>query len=326
MYNAAATLGEALASLTQQTFSDYDIVVFDDGSEDGTREAARRAAEQDRRIRLVTSRRVGLVQALNRAIALSDAELIARMDADDISHPQRLADQIALLDAKPELALVSCLVKAFPGSAVQEGMERYVAWLNSLVEPEEIAGDMFVESPLCHPSVVMRRRAFDAAGGYVDDGRPEDYGLWLRFYERRLKMEKVRKVRFYWRESGTRLTRTDRRYEAGRFLELKLHTLVNGPLRAHRKVVILGAGRHGRMWSRKLAETGIEVMAFVDVDSGKQGRTVHGAPVLGPGELKQSPPDAFLLAAVGTPDARGQIRAFLGGIGKTEPADFVCVA
>ena len=301
-------------------------MVFDDGSDDNTGEVVERAREENARIRLVTSPRVGLVRALNQAIAHSHGELIARMDGDDTCHPERLAEQIALLDARPELALASCLVKAFPSRVVQGGMARYVAWLNSLVEPREIAGDMFVESPLCHPSVVMRRRAFDAAGGYVDDGRPEDYGLWLRFYERRLRMAKVPKVLFYWRESGGRLTRTDSRYEAGRFFELKLQTLVNGPLRSHRRVIILGAGRHGRMWRRNLAELGIQVAAFVDVDSRKQGRTVHGVPVLGPRELADHAHAAFLLAAVAAPDARSRIRAFLAELGKTEPENFVCVA
>ncbi len=269
---------------------------------------------------------MGLVSALNQAIEASESELIARMDGDDISHPRRLAEQVERLDADPELALVSCLVKAFPDTAVQEGMGRYVAWLNSLVEPEQLARDMFVESPLCHPSVVMRRSAYDMAGGYVDDGRPEDYGLWLRFHQKNLKMAKVSQVRFFWRESAKRLTRTDSRYDLERFFELKLEHLLKGPLCDRREVVILGTGRTGRMWSRGLADNGIRVTAFVDVDPNKQGKTVHGAPVLGPKDLAANAPRGLLLAAVGTPNARDQIRGFVGKLGKTEPRDLICVA
>jgi glycosyltransferase involved in cell wall biosynthesis len=317
---------EALDSLTQQTFTDCDILVFDDGSQDDTRYVIEKAAEKDRRIRLVGSQRIGLVSALNQTIAASESDLIARMDGDDISHPKRLAEQVELLDSAPELALVSCLIKAFPQGRVQGGMDRYVAWLNSLVEPDELARDMFVESPLCHPSVVMRRRSFDMVGGYVDDGKPEDYGLWLRFYEKHLKMAKVKQVRFFWRESKKRLTRTDRRYGSERFFQLKLRHLLKGPLRGRREVVILGAGRTGKMWSRALAKEGMEVTAFVDVDPTKRGKTVHGAPVMGPEDLASNVPPGFLLAAVGTPHARGHIRNFLGGLRLGEPGDFICLA
>jgi hypothetical protein len=248
------------------------------------------------------------------------------MDGDDVSHPQRLAEQIALLDAKPELALVSCLIKAFPHGRVQGGMDRYVTWLNRLVEPDEIKRDLFVESPLCHPSVVMRRRAFDQAGGYVDDGRPEDYGLWLRFHANNLKMAKVRAIRFFWRESEGRLTRTDSRYETSRFFQLKLEHLLKGPLRGRQQVVILGTGRTGRMWSRGLAAEGIAVSAFVDVDPNKKGKTVHGVPVLGPEDLARDIPPGFFLAAVGTPHARDRIRDFLRELGIAETEKFICVA
>ncbi len=316
----------ALDSLTQQTFADCDILVFDDGSEDDTRTIIEQAAEKDSRIRLVGSRRVGLVAALNQTIAASDSDFIARMDGDDVSHPQRLAEQVALLDATPELALVSCLVKAFPHHRVQGGMDRYVTWLNSLVEPDEIKRDLFVESPLCHPSVVMRRRAFEQAGGYVDDGRPEDYGLWLRFHANNLKMAKVRAIRFFWRESESRLTRTDSRYETLRFFQLKLEHLLKGPLRGRQQVVILGAGRTGRMWSRALAAEGIAVSAFIDVDPNKKGKTVHGVPVLGPEDLARDILPGFYLAAVGTPHARDRIRDFLGQLGIAETEKFICVA
>ncbi|MCP4676620.1 MAG: glycosyltransferase [Deltaproteobacteria bacterium] len=324
--NASDTLPDALASLYKQTFTDFDILVFNDGSTDGTAAALAEATDRDRRVRVVGSERVGLVPALRRLIDRSDSELIARMDADDVCHPERLAEQVALLDTRPGIQLASALIHCFPDELVRGGMRRYETWLNSLVEPEEIARDIFVESPICHPSVTMRREAYEATGGYVDDGNPEDYGLWLRFFERGFEMAKVPRVLLEWRESAKRLTRIDERYEPRRFIALKIKHLFLGPLRDRHAISIWGAGQTGRMWGRVLKEAGIEVAAFVDIDPNKIGGTVQNAPVLSPDDLREGIPEGFLLAAVGAAGARDLIRAFLADLDLRDPRDFLFVA
>ncbi len=315
-----------MVSLSAQTFADHEILVFDDGSTDNSLDRVEEAARHDQRVRLVGSERVGLVAALERAIACSDAEFIARMDADDESHPERLTDQVILLDARPELALASCLIRCFPDYVVEGGMRRYENWLNGLVRPTEIARDIFVESPLCHPSVTMRRAAYETAGGYIDDGNPEDYGLWLRFHAHELAMAKVPEVRFYWREHSNRLTRTDERYSPARFIATKSQHLLAGPLRDKTSVAVWGAGQNGRTWSRALRQAGIDVIAFIDVDRDKIGHTMHGAPIVSHEDLRRGIPGDFLLAAVGAPGARARIRSFLNELGLREPEHFICVA
>ncbi len=310
----------------EQTFTDFDILVFDDGSTDGTPAVLAQATDLDRRVRVVGSERVGLVSALRRLTEESDSELVARMDADDVCHPERLAEQVMLLDAQPGIQLASSLVHCFPDDLVKGGMRRYETWLNSLVEPREIARDIFVESPICHPSVTMRREAYEKAGGYVDDGNPEDYGLWLRFLERGFEMAKVPRVLLEWRESEDRLTRVDERYEPKRFVALKIRHLVQGPLRERRAITVWGAGQTGRMWSRVLKEAGIQVSAFVDIDPKKIGGTIHDAPVLSPDDLREGIPTGFLLAAVGAAGARDLIRAFLADLDLYDPVDFLFVA
>ncbi|MCP4602881.1 MAG: glycosyltransferase [Proteobacteria bacterium] len=319
-------MAKALGSLIEQTFTDWEALVYDDGSTDNTPAVLQEAVSRDQRIRVIGSKRVGLVSALRYAIADSDAELLARMDADDVCHPERLADQVALLDTRPDLMLASSLIRCFPDDDVKSGMRHYEAWLNSLIEPKEIIGDILVESPLCHPSVTMRREAYEEAGGYIDDGNPEDYGLWLRFCENGFEMAKVPRVLMYWRESPGRLTRTDVRYAPQRFFELKMHYLLEGLLKNRDTVTILGAGQTGRMWSRALEEAGIETTAFVDIDPKKTGRTLGSAPVLTPSDLRRNCPSDFILSAVGTPGARSQIRTFLADLGLRDQKDFICVA
>jgi hypothetical protein len=266
------------------------------------------------------------VEALKRAIRASEAPLLARMDGDDISHPERLGRQVALLDRSPGLAAVSCLVHHVPRDRVRGGMARYEAWLNGLVTPEAIARDLFVESPLCHPSVVMRREAYERVDGYLDDGLPEDYGLWLQLAEAGFSFAKVAEVLFYWREGDRRFSRTDPRYGPDRFLALKLRHLTRGYLKGGGPVAIWGAGKIGRQLSRALGRAAIEVAAFVDIDPHKIGHRVHGAPVIPPPRQMRDTGAGVILVAVGTGRARVGIRLYLTGIGLEELRDFVCVA
>jgi len=267
-----------------------------------------------------------LVGALRAAIGASDAELLARMDADDRCHPDRLAKQLEMLDARPELAAVGSAVRCFPAELVAAGMRRYEEWLNSLLTPEQIAGDIFVESPMCHPSVTMRRTAYEAVGGYLDDGCPEDYHLWLRFHAHQLPMAKSPRVLLEWRESADRLTRVDPRYDHDRFFELKERYLLAGPLAERSRITIWGAGRNGRAWGRRLEARGRAIGAYVDVDRRKIGRAIRGVPIIAPEELEPCGSAQYLVAAVGTTGARPRIREFLHQRGLREPDHFVCVA
>lgn len=323
--NAERTLAVALNSLIAQRFDDFEILVYDDGSTDRSSRILSRFTRVDKRLKILGNERVGLVEALRRLAAGSNADLLARMDADDFSYPQRLAEQVSLLDSRPEIQLVGSLVHCFPTRLVTAGMRRYEQWLNDLVEPEEVARDIYVESPLCHPSVVMRKQAYSEAGGYLDDGCPEDYGLWLRFHDCGFQMAKVNQVLLNWREGDTRLTRVDSRYDLERFCELKLKHLKKGPLLGRTKVAICGAGKTGRRWSIELRKHNIEVAAFIDINPDKWGGRLHGVPVLRPTSLEKGIPAEVLLVAVAKHRIREQIRGYLVGLGYLETRDFICI-
>lgn len=162
--------------------ADFEVVVVDDGSTDSTPHILDSIAARDPRVRVIHTDRHGIIDALNTGIAECRGELIARMDADDISHPRRLAMQVALMDEHPEVSVCGTLVRMFPRWQLLGGLVRYEQWLNSLVTHEQIVRDIFVESPLAHPSVMMRRDELVAIGGYEEHGWPEDYDLWLRYF------------------------------------------------------------------------------------------------------------------------------------------------
>jgi len=328
-YNAQSTVDNAVRSITEQTLSNFELIAVDDGSTDNTPHRLRDWTSRDPRVRVLSLSHAGIIEALNAGIEACRTELIARMDTDDRAHPERLARQVDYLTEHPEIAVVSSYVEAFPRTKVQEGFRRYVEWLNSLDTPELIARDIFVESPLAHPSALIRADWLKRVGGYQEHGWPEDYDLWLRMHIAGAQFGKVDEVLLEWREHPDRLTRTDSRYSVENFLRAKAHYLCQGPLSNREAVVIWGAGQMGRRISKHLERCGAPLVAFVDIDPKKIGNVKRGLPITSaddlPKLLKQYQ-DPVVLAAVGSRGARELIRGRLDEMGLNETQDYWAVA
>jgi len=328
-YNAAATLNEALDSLSGQSLCDYELVAVDDGSSDGTLEILQQRARVDARICLLARSHQGIIAALNAGLEACRVEHVARMDADDRAHPQRLERQFDFLQAHPDIALVGCRVAGFPAEQVRQGFQIYLEWQNALLSDDDIRREMFVESPLAHPSVMFRREWVQRLGGYQDNGWAEDYDLWLRLYLAGARFAKLPEVLLDWREAPERLTRRDGRYSLENFLRLKAYYLSRGPLAGRDAMIVWGAGMIGRRLSKHLLRLGIPLVAFIDIDPRKIGRLRHGLPILPPSELPlwwQRYKNPAVLAAVGARGARALIRTRLEAFNLTEGRDWWGVA
>jgi glycosyltransferase involved in cell wall biosynthesis len=325
--DAAETLPECLESLAAQTLADHEVVVVDDGSEDGGAETLDARSREDSRLHVLHTSPRGLVPALNLALAEARARLVARMDADDVAHPERLERQARRLEGDGGVDVLGCRVELVPtaGVPIRGGMRSYVEWSNGLLDHRSMARNRFVESPLVHPSATMRRETLVRLGGWRELDGPEDYDLWLRAFEAGLRFAKLDDVLLRWRDRPERLTRTDPRYAPGRFLALKLAALDRGPLATSRPVVVWGAGKVGKAWGRALLAAGHRLAAFVEVDPRKIGERIHGAPVVAVGEAGALS-GALHLAAVGQKGARERIRAEAARLGLVEGEDLLAVA
>jgi glycosyltransferase involved in cell wall biosynthesis len=322
--NAEGTIGAAARSIFGQLGPALELVAVDDHSTDDSVEVLRAEAGADPRLRLVTNSGRGLVDALNTGAAACRGEWVARMDADDLSCPGRLAAQVELLRASCA-DVVGCRAAAPPGEDVSPGMAYYVEWVNSLLSPEEHARDLLVESPLVHPTVVMPRALLQNVGGYRAGQFPEDYDLWLRLAKSGARFCKHPQVLLYWRDSAERLTRTDPRYSPFAFRTLKARSLADGLVGSIDRVQIWGAGPDGKAWLPELERVGIAVMRYFDIDPRKIGGRIRGrVPVLA-WEKIEAFRDTLTLVSVGAKGARALIRHELQTRSFVEGRDFVCV-
>lgn len=323
--DAVETLPACVAGLTAQTETRFEVLAVDDGSRDGTPGLLADWARRDPRVRVLSSGGAGLVAALRLAAGRAQGALLARADADDICHPERLARQRAFLEERRELAACGTGVELFPSDEVGPGWRRYAEWLNSLRTARAVLRDLFVECPIAHPTLMIRAAALCALGGYREMGWPEDYDLVLRLHAAGMGAANLDTRLVRWRVGPGRLSARSPAYAPAAFRRCKVHFLRHGPLQHGRPLVVWGAGRVGKSFARELLRQGVAVTAFVDLDPRKVGQTVHGAPVLDP-ERFAPRRRAYVLAAVGSPGAREEIRAALEAMGRRELEDFRAVA
>jgi glycosyltransferase involved in cell wall biosynthesis len=307
--DAGSTIDGALAGLLAEPDSKRELLAIDDGSTDSGNSRVRTWAARDPRVRLLDGGGRGLVAALNLGLEHAQGELVARMDADDIAHPERLSRQRDYLGAHPEVAVLGCQVNVVGAG---EGLQRYVAWQNSLLTAEQHAFARFIESPLCHPSIVARRTVLD--GGYRDFDGPEDYELFLRCVAQGHALAKLPEVLLDWHHREGRATFADGRYTRAKFRATKAPYLA--AMVADAKVALWGAGQTGRRLARELAAYGVRPVMFIDIDALKIGRTLGGAPIMSADALNSR--EHVVIVAVGARGARELIRPELAKRGFRE--------
>lgn len=325
-FDAAATLPACLRSIQAQTERRWQCVVVDDGSTDGTGAIAARFAARDARFVVLSgpAGHEGLIPALRRGLERCDAPFVARMDADDLMRSQRLERQRAALEHDRRLAAVGCHVRLFPRRALTDGLRRYERWLDRIDSAATLAREAFVECPVAHPSLMIRRPVL-AALGYRDEGWAEDYDLVLRLLEAGHHIGMVPAPLLLWRDDPRRLWRTADAYRPERFTALKAAFLARGLLAGTDQYVLWGYGSTGRALRKALLAHGKAPSHIVELHPGRLGQRIHGAPVIAPPALRSLPNRPVLVSVAGE-GPRAEIRAALATMGFRELHDYLCCA
>lgn len=179
VFNSGAWLNQAIESISNQSFADFELIVIDDGSTDPTGQIVKDAAQADVRIRSVRQEHLGISAALNRGAALARAPFIARMDADDVAAVDRFQKQMAFLNMHSNVVAVGSWAHVIDERGQKIGDRK------PATEPSQLQDILPRQNPFIHSSMMMRADVFRSLGGYrpVLDGA-EDYDLWLRMSER----------------------------------------------------------------------------------------------------------------------------------------------
>jgi glycosyltransferase involved in cell wall biosynthesis len=325
-YNGAATLEQCLDSILNQSFTNFELLAINNGSTDDSEAVVVDKMAGDSRLMLFNLPEPGLIPALNFGLVKAKAELIARMDCDDIMSPSRLRKQWQHMEQHPDCSLISCQVSLFPEELVKDGYREYIRWQNGCITAEDIRDEIYWESPLAHPSVTFRKKDVLALNGYQDGNFPEDYDLWLRMNQAGMRMEKLPEILLSWREGATRLSRSDPRYNREAFDKLRAEFLAqDSRLNQGRPLVIWGAGRSTRLRAKHLLDNGFELAAWIDVDENKIGNRVWGASVEPPEWLLKISEKPFVLSYVTVRGAKEKNRQLLEGMGYQRGRDYLMV-
>lgn len=264
--NHATCLTQSIQSVVSQSFTDFELVVVDNGSTDESAAIVRNFAATEIRVRIFSEAAPGIVPALNTGLRHCRGAWIARMDADDYMDPLRLEEQLHFMRQNPGLDLTGSCVTAMSAQAKAPiKIREYLKWSNTLLADADIRNSMFIEAPIIHPTFFGRKELFDRLGGYRDNGWAEDYDFLLRAYCAGARFGKTSQSLVHKRYTSDCLSLIDARYKRPAIIRAKAHYWLQwAGERAHHGVAIIGSGAAARSIAQAFTDIGIEVQAFID--------------------------------------------------------------
>lgn len=257
IYNCADTLEEAVGCILDQTYTNWELILCDDGSSDDTYSVARRLAARHpgKIVLLRNSRNLGLNCTLNHCLQTATGDYIARMDADDRCSAERLAVEVEALDSDPEIAIVSTDMEHF---------DELGTWGCQAHPTEPVAADFIRGTPFNHAACMVRREAYDAVGGYSEDRkflRVEDYHLWVKMYHVGFRGRNIHQALYQMRDDRNAYSRrkfvyrlNEARVKALAIKQLKLPVYQYVSVLRPIAVGLLPAGLYNLLHKKKLKE------------------------------------------------------------------------
>lgn len=207
IYNCEDTLEEAVNSIINQTYTNWELIMCDDGSTDQTLKLARKMAKKDSRIIIINNEyNVGTNITLNKCLKLATGYYIARMDGDDISLPMRLTKEIEFLEKNKQYEIVSSNMVLFDENG---------EWGITRNKENPTKKDVVLGSPICHAPVVIKKECYDAVDGYTEDKhmlRVEDVNLWIKLYARGYRCYNIQEPLYKMRNDKNALNRRKFKY------------------------------------------------------------------------------------------------------------------
>lgn len=200
-------LNKSISSILNQTYTDFEFIICDDGSTDKTFDIVKEICQNDKRmVFLRNEKNMGLAYSLNKCLEIATGEFIARMDADDESYLNRLEKQVKFLEKNLEYGVVTSNVDIFNKDTI---FDEYIC--NEKIKKQ----DFLFNNPIIHGAVMIRKTAYDSVNGYRDISmtyRVEDYDLFMRMFANGIKIYTIQEKLFKYRENDETFKRRKYRY------------------------------------------------------------------------------------------------------------------
>ncbi len=330
-HNEEKNLPACLEAIQQQTYQDFEVIAVNDGSSDQGKAIVSAKSASDPRFHLINlPAKQGIVRALQVGLQYCQHDWIARIDADDIMLPTRLAKQYAYSQANPQFALLGSQIAFFQNDTepLTQGQEYHRTWQNHLLTNEDITREIFIEAPISHPSFFMSRNMTLNVGGYLDSPWAEDYDFLFRVWKSGYKMAKLPEILVKKQVSKNQLSQIDVRCKRKAMFAAKAHyfAFTQGG-QTHKPRYIVSTGNSARLLYKSLSQANIEVQGFLDRTPYDPLRTIFDKPVLeltrkiAP-EQQAKLKESFLLLAIGDITGRANVLNLFDSIGLQWKQDY----
>tara|TARA_B100000809_G_scaffold67577_1_gene64603 strand:- start:85 stop:1092 length:1008 start_codon:yes stop_codon:yes gene_type:complete len=284
--NTTQFLEECLNSILDQTYTNWELLVVDDGSSDDSFNILKAYSKKDNRVKPFRNDGKGIIDALSLAYSKSSGEFITRMDSDDIMAEDKLEVLSTNLINKGKGSIAVGLVKYFSDNDLGEGFRRYEEWLNNLIIKGTCFDEIYKECVIPSPCWMVFREDFERCDALRPNRYPEDYDLTFRFYVNGLKPIPCDIILHHWRDYPTRTSRTDDNYADNTFIAIKADYFLSQEYNKKKNLVVWGAGGKGKALAKILIEKNIEFHWICD-NPKKIGKQIYEIEMLAISELEK---------------------------------------
>lgn len=307
--NTSKFLHECLNSITNQSYTHWELLIIDDGSTDDSYAIVSDFASKDTRIKLFKNKGHGIISALQLALRESKGDLITRMDSDDIMKPNKLEVLSSNLIKFGKQHVAIGQVTYFSDKGIGEGYKNYEKWLNRLTAYGTNYDEIYKECVIPSPCWMVYKEDLLACDAFNPNCYPEDYDLAFRFYKSQIKCIPCNVSLHFWRDYAIRTSRIHKHYAENHFIELKLRYFLELNYRRDKTLTVWGAGTKGKVLAKALIDKGIS-FHWICNNPNKIGRDIYGQQLQAFNYLEGiKNPQSIITVA--NPNSQNYIRAYL---------------
>lgn len=319
--NTSAFLEDCINSILNQTYSNWELIIVDDGSTDESYNIVEKFSEKDTRIILLKNTGFGIIDALQMAFKHSKGTYITRMDSDDIMLPNKLEVLCNNLNIYGEKHIAVGLVDYFSDSGLGDGYKSYQKWLNNLTKAGTNYSEIYKECVIPSPCWMIHRNDFIDCDAFNPNIFPEDYDLTFRFYKNNIKCIPCDVVLHKWRDYSTRTSRTHVHYAQNHFNELKIHHFLDIDYNKNKTLTLWGAGAKGKIIAKILLGNKIPFEWICD-NPKKIGKDIYGK-ALKPFQALSKIKNSQTIITVANKAAQIEIKFYLENLNMKATEDYI---